>query len=115
MKEIPYGSFIITKEGKAYVCNSCYEHKDTEGNFFGFDSYILKESKAPEHFDATTNEYPVEVAYGVTTGGPSNGIVENTLSVAKIPNINAIINMRVMFMVNIITSVDKYLGKSSTI
>jgi hypothetical protein len=45
MKEIPYGSFIITKEGKAYVCNNCYEHKDTEGNFFDFGSYILKESK----------------------------------------------------------------------
>jgi hypothetical protein len=45
MKEIPYGSFIITKEGKAYACSSSYEHKDTEGNFFGFDSYILKESK----------------------------------------------------------------------
>jgi hypothetical protein len=71
-------------ETKTYTATSGTDGKVKFTNIPSGHKYILKESKAPEHFDATTNEYPVEVAYGVTTGGPSNGIVENKIQRGKL-------------------------------
>lgn len=71
-------------ETKTYTATSGTDGKVKFTKIPSGHKYILKESKAPEHFDATTNEYPVEVAYGVTTGGPSNGIVENKIQRGKL-------------------------------
>ena len=46
--------------------------------------YILSETKAPDNYNGTTETYNINVAYGETTGGPADGIVENTIQKGKL-------------------------------
>lgn len=46
--------------------------------------YVLTETKAPEYYDGITQSYNISVDYGITTGGPTDGIVENTIQKGKL-------------------------------
>lgn len=47
-------------------------------------TYILTETEAPTDHELSTKEYKIKVAYGQTTGGPTDGILENEISKANL-------------------------------
>lgn len=70
--------------------NQTYEAISTSNGTVTFNNipsghkYILKETEAPENYNKTDKTYSVKVAYGETTGGPTDGIVENTIQKGKL-------------------------------
>lgn len=70
--------------------NQLYEAISTSNGTVTFNNipsghkYILKETEAPSNYNPSTENYNVEVAYGVTTGGPNNGVVYNSIQKGKL-------------------------------
>ncbi|MGN1371688.1 MAG: SpaA isopeptide-forming pilin-related protein [Candidatus Coprovivens sp.] len=65
--------------------NQTYEATSTSSGTVTFNNipsghkYILKETEAPSNYNPSSDVYEVEVAYGVTTGGPNNGVIYNSI------------------------------------
>lgn len=66
-------------EDQSYTATSGTDGKVSFENIPSGHKYILKEVTAPDNYIASSKQYSVTVAYGVTTGGPDDGVVENTI------------------------------------
>ena len=66
-------------EDQSYTATSGTDGKVSFENIPSGHKYILKEVIAPDNYIASSKQYSVTVAYGETTGGPDDGVVENTI------------------------------------
>lgn len=71
-------------ETHSYKAVSGTDGKVTFAKIPSGHKYVLSETKAPDNYNATSETYNVEVAYGETTGGPTDKIIENTIKRGKL-------------------------------
>ena len=70
---------VHMSKDQSYTATSGAAGKVSFENIPSGHKYILKEVTAPNNYIASSTQYPVTVAYGVTTGGPDDGVVENAI------------------------------------
>ena len=75
---------VHMSKNQSYTATSGADGKVSFENIPSGHKYVLTETKAPTDYDATTSTYNVNVAYGVTTGGPEEGVIENTIQTGKL-------------------------------
>ncbi len=70
---------VHMSKDQSYTATSGADGKVSFENIPSGHKYVLKEVTAPNNYIASSTQYPVTVAYGVTTGGPDNGVVVNAI------------------------------------